>query len=306
MKRIAGLDLGSNTFLMLIAEVGDGGPSRKLTRVLADELRVVKLGQELGKTGRFHSDALARADQALGEFAKLIRRFEPCDVIAVATSAARDAKNRAELVDMAKRHGIALRVISGTEEARITFLGATYDQPSPKDLAVVDVGGGSTEIVINSDQTISAQSIDVGSVRMSERFFKNSIPTADEMNNLYLYLKQAFHNVPKSAKNVIAVAGTPTSLACLELKEAFDENKVHGKVLTLKQIRSWIDVLYPMPFFEREALPGMPKGRADVLVAGSAILAAALEAMGVSEVKVSTGGVRYGVVLAKDPPGELL
>lgn len=303
--KVAALDLGSNTFLLLLAEVKAG----KVEKVYADHTRVVKLGQGVQQTKRFHPDALKRAEDCFRDYQKLIEEFKPDKVMAVATSAARDAENKDDFFALAKKYSIPVQVIPGSMEADITFQGATCDFANNVDKAVIDVGGGSTEIIGQGEnKNITGKSVDVGSVRLTEMFFPQQPPKTEQVTALFEYAQKQFEqsriHFPKKVKEVIAVAGTPTSLACLELAQDYDESKVHKLTLTQNQIVKWIEIMAPMTVEEREQLKGMPSKRADVLVAGSLILLAAMKSLNVNQVTVSTRGVRFGVAL-KLAEGEL-
>jgi len=303
--KVAALDLGSNTFLLLLAEVTAG----KVEKVYGDHTRVVKLGQGVQQNKRFHPDALKRAEDCFRDYQKLIEEFKPEKVMAVATSAARDAENKNDFFALAEKYHIPVKIIPGAMEAEITFQGATCDFENNVDKAVIDVGGGSTEIIgKGEDKKITGKSVDVGSVRLTEMFFPQQPPKSNEVKALFEYAQKQFGEAkahfPKQIKEVIAVAGTPTSLACLELAQDYDESLVHKLKLTRHQIEQWIDKMSAMTIEEREKIKGMPSKRADVLVAGSLILLAAMINLNVDEVTVSTRGVRFGVAL-KIAQGEL-
>lgn len=295
--RIAALDLGSNTSLLLIAEVENG----KLVRVLHDETRVTKLGQGVHNQRKFHPDALVRMDECLREYSRTIAR-QKCDkVLAVATSAARDVSNGPELLALGKMHGIPIHIISGDQEARLTFRGALCDRDSTEGIAVIDVGGGSTEIICEINGSPQGSSVNVGSVRLTELFVK-SHPTPDEQRRAVReYTVQALGRADlpgAQISEVVAVAGTPTTLAAMDQRIDFDERKVHGYKLKLAAIEAWADTLAALTVEQREKIPGMQPKRADVIVTGAEILANSIRALGKTEVTVSTRGVRFGAALA--------
>lgn len=297
--RVAALDLGTNTFLLLIADMS----GREIKKVILDETRVTRLGQGVNATRRFHADALARAERALAEFSDLIRGNDCEKVVAVATSAARDAENGDALLDMGRRFRIPIHIISGDQEAEITFDGATCDLKDPGEARVIDVGGGSTEIIgFNDSRQLIGESVDVGSVRLTERFLTAHPCPKAELMALQNFVREQFTDrrfaTLKGMGTVVAVAGTPTSLVCLDLQRDFDEQKVNGYRMSLATIWKWRDRLAGMSVPARQALPGMQPNRADVLVAGATILATAAETLGVSEILVSTKGVRFGVARA--------
>ena len=295
--KVAALDLGSNTSLLLVAEVEDG----RVTGVYHDDTRVTKMGQGVHANRRLHPEALARLDACFGEYAAVIAREKPAKVVAVATSAARDVSNGDELFALGRRHGIPIHVISGEKEAQLTFRGALCDRASTEGIAVIDVGGGSTEIIRQAGGEPRGTSVDVGSVRLTELFITAHPVPIGERAQVTAYAREAFAKAQPPRENVreiVAVAGTPTTLAALDQKTAFDERRVHGYRLSLQTIEAWTEKLAALDVAAREALPGMQPKRADVIVAGSLILGEGIRALGGTEVTVSTRGVRYGVALA--------
>lgn len=295
--RVAALDLGSNTSLLMIAEM-DGA---RLKRVLHDETNVTRMGQGVHAERRLHPEALARLDACLGAYARTIAQHRCDKVIAVATSAARDVSNGGELTALGQKHGIPIFIISGDREARLTFRGALCDRATTAGCAVIDVGGGSTEIIAERNGEPVGHSVDVGSVRLTELLVKAQPISEADIGAIKLFAGEAFAAAPlpkAQVTEVVAVAGTPTTLAALELKRDFDESLVHGFKLSLATIEAWITRLAAMSVAEREKLPGMQPKRADVIVTGALILAGAMRALDQTEVTVSTRGVRYGVALA--------
>lgn len=295
--RIAALDLGSNTSLLLIADVEDG----QLRQVLHDETTITRLGQGVHADRRFHPDALERMRQCLTKYQNTIREFKCDRVVAVATSAARDVANGQDLIQIGRERQIPIHIISGAQEAQLTFRGAVCDRPSTEGLAVIDVGGGSTEVITNSLGTVQGTSVDVGSVRLTELFVKSDPIRPQEQTQVRDYAAAAFARAPIPQgpfREVVAVAGTPTTLAALDQAIDFKEELIHNYKLSLQKIDTWIERLAKMSLNEREKLKGMQPKRADVIVPGSVILGAAIRALQQTEVTVSTRGVRYGVALA--------
>jgi exopolyphosphatase / guanosine-5'-triphosphate,3'-diphosphate pyrophosphatase len=295
--KVAALDLGSNTSLLLIAEV-EGG---LIKRVLHDETRVTKMGQGVHATRRFHPDAIARLDECFADYAATIAQNNCEKTVAVATSAARDVTNGEELLQLGRKHGIPIHIISGEKEAQLTFRGALCDRNQTNGIAVIDVGGGSTEVISDFNGSPKGTSVDVGSVRLTELFVtKHPTPQA-EIDQVYAYAKAAFASAPlprDKFNEIVAVAGTPTTLAAVDQKRDFAEELVHGFRLKLATIDDWILKMKVMSVDQRERLPGMQPKRADVIVTGSILLAEAMRALGQTEATVSTRGVRYGVALA--------
>ena len=314
--RVAALDLGTNTFLLLIAEVENG----EIRQVLHDEVRVIRLGQGVGESRLFHVEALERAEIAFQDYAAIIRKFQPSKVLACATSAARDVHNKQALFDIAARAGIPLEIISGEREAELTFFGtlkpqSKSEESTPKSAAspaisghtqiVIDVGGGSTEFILGDGRGIRVRkSYDVGAVRLTESLItqhpisqKEKIQMWEVINHKFLDIRRVFEVDASEmhSRNVIAVAGTPTTLAALDLQQSFNAEKIEGYVLTRVQIQNWIDRLSPMTIDQRSQLAGMEPKRADVIVAGAMILAAACDKLAATSVEVSTRGLRFGI-----------
>lgn len=297
--KIAALDLGSNTTLMLIAEVV-GGTIKKVYR---DELTVTRMGQGVHATKKLHAEALARMDDCLKKYSEIIISERPDRVLAMATSAARDVDNAEELFKIGKKYGIAIEIIPGEKEAQITFDGAVFERKDKNNLAVIDVGGGSTEtIVLDQNGVAQGVSVNVGSVRLTEMFVTKYPTPRNEVDKLFEYaqikFKEATSNfkVPKVSE-VIAVAGTPTTLAAVLQNRLFDEESVNGFKISARTLEEWIYKIADLDLDARMKLTGMDPKRADVIVAGSAILLTALRFLGAKEMTVSTRGVRYGVAL---------
>ncbi len=297
--KVAALDLGSNTFLLLVCEVEAG----QITKIYQDEIEVTKLGQGVHANKKFHPEALQRADGCLKKYAEIIAREKPEGTLAMATSAARDVSNGEELFKIGKKYNIPIQVIPGHLEAKITFDGATYDRENKFGVAAIDVGGGSTEIIALDDEgQPQGVSVDVGSVRLTEMFVtKHPIPE-QEVFALKKYATEKFSEVQRQLPRaklteIIGVAGTPTTLAAVMQAVEYSDDKVHGYKITLHDLDIWIDKLAALDLPARQAVVGMDPKRADVIVAGMCILQAALKALNKTELVVSIRGVRYGVAL---------
>ncbi len=291
--KVAALDLGSNTFLCLICEI----ENKKITDIYSDDVEIVRLGQDLSKTKRFHPDALARAKNCLSKFKLIINQHRPDRILAMATSAARDAENKNELFQICKDLDIPLEIITGSKEADITYRGSVSAQTSNQNRLVVDIGGGSTEFISGSgDQILHSQSFDIGCVRLTEKYILNQ-PTIDpEIQNCQAVIREKIQTLPNhSIAEILAVAGTPTTLAAVELG-GFDAKKIDGYEMTLKNLEQWLQKLQPLSVDQKIEL-GFPKGRADVIIVGIIILIETLKKFNLNKIIVSTRGVRYGVAL---------
>lgn len=297
--KVAALDLGSNTFLCLIADVTSDG----IQNIHSDEVQVVRLGQGLNEAKKFHPEALKRADTCLEAFAKTIKKHQPEKVLAMATSAARDAENREELFALAKKHGIPLEIIPGEKEAEITYQGAVSGSDvNDKNLLVIDIGGGSTEFIFGRGrQRGIGASYDIGCVRLTERFIRQQ-PTADaDVQAATQHIEQSILKARNLASTdfkldtILAVAGTPTSLAAAEIGQ-FDAQRIDGYRMTRKSLESWLQKLQQATVEQKIGM-GIPAGRADVILIGVITLLSTLKIFEKDELSVSTRGVRYGVAL---------
>lgn len=301
----ASIDLGTNTCLLLVC--GPGG-------VIADRSSVVRLGEGVDRTERLGAEPMARTLARLREYAREVAShgIAAPDVVCVATSQSRDAQNSGEFfAQVQKELGFRFVTLSGEEEASATFSGALLDGMNPESTAVIDIGGGSTEITWREGGGLRAVSADLGSVRFSERFFMKDgvfppLPVSDEafwacQEAIDLLLERHFAEIRPwfgiEGHSWVAVAGTATTLAAWHLGlQSFDPSAVDQVVLTRGDLHRMVEDLKWRTRQERLALPCMDPGRADVILAGAMILWRAHELLGVKSCRVSTRGLRYGVL----------
>ncbi|MBC7457577.1 MAG: Ppx/GppA family phosphatase [Bdellovibrionaceae bacterium] len=295
--KVAALDLGSNTFLCLICDVDQG----KIGTIYSDDVQVVRLGQGLSSSKKFHPDALARAKKTLTDFAQAIAKHEPEKVLAMATSAARDAENKEELFKICKDLNIPLEIISGDQEAQITYSGSVSGMESfnTKTL-VVDIGGGSTEFIVGlGPKLLSGHSQNIGCVRLTEKYIPQQPTSPHDVetckNEILKVVKESKQKLNLDLDQILAVAGTPTALVTAELG-GFDSVKIDGYKLTTQKLNEWLLKLTNASVEEKQNM-GIPMGRADVILVGVLILLATLEVFCKDEIIVSTRGVRYGVAI---------
>lgn len=297
--KVAALDLGSNTFLCLTAEVSDG----RIAKVYSDDVEIVRLGQELDKNKKFHPDALLRADACLQKFNRIIQQQKPEKILAMATAAARDAENKEELFKLGEKYGIPIEIIAGGAEAGITYSGATSGLTDlQKNLLVVDIGGRSTEFIFGRGaRVMAAESYNIGCVKLTEKFITSQPTFHSEIEKVTQHIDEhilkAQNLLPDHFKldEVLAVAGTPTTLAAAEIG-AFDVGRIDGYILTKDKLKEWLERLSSASV-EQKIEMGIPAGRADVILIGVITLLRTLEIFGASQIVVSTRGVRYGVAL---------
>ena len=301
MKRVAALDCGTNSIRLLIAEENAGGSS--FTEI-SRKMSIVKLGEGVDKNKAFLPDAISRTLAALKVFAAEIAEAKVAKVRFCATSATRDAQNRDEfLIPVEQILGITPEVISGEEEAKLSFLGATQAlSKSDGPFLVIDIGGGSTEFVFGSDHVDAARSVNIGCVRMSERHFINDPPTQSEIEGAREDIKNAIalaaEVVPiRNAKTLVAVAGTATTVAAAALNLAkYDSDLIHLAKISSKETRRVSDWLLTLTRQERSDLGYMHPGRVDVIAAGSLVLAEIIEATGLESFVASENDILDGMV----------
>ncbi len=300
--RIATVDIGTNTVLLLVAERGPDG----VVRAVAERAEITRLGEGVDRTRRLSAAAVARTIECLRDFAGVIRALGAERVAVVGTSAMRDAAGADEVRSRARDFfGGDIRVLRGDEEARLTFrgsLGGLTVEP-PDVVAVFDIGGGSTEVVIGeaggrTPTPRFAASFDIGSVRLTERLVTNDPPSRQEREAIAASAREAFAQVPLLAPSSIPVgiAGTMTTLAAVSLGLAtYDGARVHGHVMPIEDLRAGLERLASVPLEVRQGLAGMAPKRADVIVAGGTIALALLAHWGAASVRISDRGVRWGL-----------
>lgn len=284
MTRVAAVDCGTNSIRLLIADIETAGDKTGGTPQLTDvvrEMRVVRLGQDVDATGELAQEALERTFAATRDYAALIREHGAEKVRFVATSATRDASNRQVFVDGIREVlGVEPEVITGDEEAALSFAGASSVLPSRGEdpVLVVDLGGGSTEFVLgNAGGVIAARSVDVGCVRMTERHLRSDPPTAEEITaaeaDVDAAIAEAALTVPlERAAAVVGVAGSVTTITAHALRlPEYSPAAIHGTELGLEAARKACTELLDMSRADRAALPYMHPGRVDVIGAGGLV-----------------------------------
>jgi exopolyphosphatase/guanosine-5'-triphosphate,3'-diphosphate pyrophosphatase len=300
MTRVAAFDCGTNSLRLLVADIDvEAGMSEDIVR----EMRVVRLGQGVDRTGRIADASLQRVFDAVEDYMETVREHEVKQIRFVATSAARDAENAEEFLSGIKdRTGVAAEVIDGDEEARLSFAGAIRTLPPlAEPLLVIDIGGGSTELILgNAAGTIvAAESLDIGSVRLNERHLAGDPPSKDEIAAAVADIDPAVDGCavdPADAGAVIGVAGTVTTLAAAALDlPAYDPVVIHHSVLRPDAVQGAVTRLLSMLVAQRKALPYMHPGRADVIGAGGLILDRILRRTTVNSMLVSEHDILDGI-----------
>jgi exopolyphosphatase/guanosine-5'-triphosphate,3'-diphosphate pyrophosphatase len=286
--RVAAVDLGTNTTRLLVADV-DGGRIDEVHR----ETRITRLGEGVDARHRLLPVPIARVRNALTDYRRTLESLGAERTLAVATSAVRDAENgEAFLGEVEWSYGFTTQLLSGDEEAELTRRGV---DPEPGTL-VVDIGGGSTELIVDDFHT----SLDIGSVRYTERFIHTDPPDPHELDECGRTAHAILEERARiKAQHAIGVAGTVTTLAALDLGlEHYDRERVHRHRLTTAAARTQLAHLAALPLQQRRALPAVEPERAPVIVAGAVILVSILDHFGLDEIEVSERDILDGIALA--------
>ncbi len=300
--RIAIVDVGTNTTRLLIAELEGGRVARELVRIS----RVTRLGAGVDGSGRLADDAIARELTVLEEYSGTIDSHQPDRQVAVMTSAVRDAANGRSFADQtAERFGLDVHVLSGDDEAQLTYLGATDELVGDARTLVIDIGGGSTELVIGHGRRVDFHvSTQAGVVRQADRHVAHDPPTHEELERLAQDVRDVLaHAVAPEWRGgiarALAVAGTPTSLAAIAQRlDPYDPARVHGFRLTAAQRDAVRDRLVALPLEQRRLVTGLHPDRAPTIIPGVVILAEVMRLFGLDEVEVSEHDILRGAALA--------
>jgi exopolyphosphatase/guanosine-5'-triphosphate,3'-diphosphate pyrophosphatase len=311
--RVAAVDCGTNSIRLLVADVD---PAAGTLTDVERSLEIVRLGEGVDRTGRLAPAALGRTLAALRGYADRITALGATRVRMVATSATRDASNRADFVaGVTAVLGVAPEVVTGAEEARLSFAGATADLPgtiAPPYL-VVDIGGGSTELVLGGagpqrGQVVAERSVDVGCVRLTERYLHDDPPTADQVRAATAAVDQALDEAARTvpldqAATLVGLAGSVTTVAALHLRlDAYRADLIHHSRVGAGDVREISEELLAADHAQRAASPVLHPGRVDVIAAGALVLRRVLDRTGLPEVVVSERDILDGVALSLASP----
>jgi exopolyphosphatase / guanosine-5'-triphosphate,3'-diphosphate pyrophosphatase len=300
VSRVAVVDIGTNSTRLLVGEV-DGGELTELQR----ESVVTRLGEGVEATGRLGEAPMQRVFDVLERYAEAIERHGAPVRTAVMTSAVRDAANGAEFAAAVRdRYGLEAATLSGDEEARLTYLGATAARGGGEPLVVIDIGGGSTELVCGSGGRLGFHvSAQIGAVRHTERHIASDPPQQAELDALAADVDAGVAavvpaDVRERTQAAVAVAGTATSCAAIDLElEPYDTTKVEGHVLSRAKLDGLLERLAALPLPERREVVGLDPGRAPTIVAGVVILRRVLDAFGLPEVEISDRDILWGAAI---------
>jgi len=302
MAVYAAIDVGTNTLRLLIAEA----VSPDDYAILHEEQEITRLGEGLMADRLLLAEPRRRSLAVLSRFAETVRRFKARQVAVVGTSAVREAKNREEFAQaIARETGLSLRVIDGEEEARLTLLGVHHGlRLGSRRILLIDVGGGSTEFVLAKGGTMEATvSTGLGVVKLTEQHLASDPPAASELRALDQAVMARIDRLHRELPGLeetelIGTAGTPTTLAAIDLAlPTYNRQRVHGHVVSRARVRDLFASLARLPVRERRLVPGLEPGRADVMVAGAAILVATMDRLGFEAMRVSDDGLREGILL---------
>ena len=287
MTRVAAVDLGTNSTRLLVADVDDGRVDEVTRR-----LEITRLGEGVDERRRLLPLPIARVRNCLADFRRELESLGAERTLAIATSAVREAENgEAFLGEIEWSYGFATRLLSGHDEALLMFRGVSAGRPIEEGTLIVDVGGGSTELVLGGPDGVSFHtSLDLGCVRMTERF-------GDDLEACAAHIRSALPEV--EPRHAIGVAGTVTALAALDLGLVeYDPERVHGHVLTRNAVDVQLARLAPLPLEERRRVAGLEPERAPVIVAGAVIVREVLAAYGLDALEASEHDILDGAALA--------
>lgn len=305
--RYAAIDIGTVTCRMLVADVDAAGAIHEVDR----EYAITNLGEGVDAAGVLAPAAISRTVETVGGYCavrdRLAEQGAPIvKTVAVATSASRDAENSDEFVQRLAKLGVVLSVIPGSKEAGLSFSGASCDFPG-QDLMVVDIGGGSTEMVVGraGQAPAWAHSFDIGCRRVTEKFIRTDPPASDELDRAREWVSQQLaRRLGEAGKagitpeRLVAVAGTATTVVAVrDQMRVYDSTKVHKALVTRQQLDRQYAELAAMPLEQRSQVVGLDPGRAPVIVAGLVIMQAVMDAVGVDGFTVSETDILHGIIL---------
>ncbi len=306
-SRLATIDLGTNTFLLLISEWRNGE-----IHTVYQTAKIVRIGEGVDRSGRFAEAPMQRAMECLKQFADLAHEYGAQTVLACGTSAFRDARNREDFIRRVRdKLGIDIQVISGEQEAEYSYLGALSNKRHlPEPFLMLDIGGGSTELCWGDRERMQGRlSLDIGSVRLTERFLNHDPVLPEEVQMARCEIAETlgqrvaggkiFKQKGNNGGTFLGVAGTVTTLAAMHQQvEPYDPERIDGSLLPLAAVDELIDAIARRTIAERRRMIGLSPKRADVILAGALILQAVMRHLERESIVVSDRGLRYGMALA--------
>jgi exopolyphosphatase / guanosine-5'-triphosphate,3'-diphosphate pyrophosphatase len=299
--RVGVIDIGTNSTRLLIADVEGTGVEEVERRTT-----VTNMGRGVDHSGLICSEAIDDVCAVVADYKARYEEMGAERVMAIATSAVRDAVNGdAFIAELRERFGLDARLLTGVEEAHLTYLGATAHRPTSDSTLVLDIGGGSTELIVGSGPRVGFHaSLQAGTIRQSERHLTSDPPDPHELEDLAADIRNVIDRAiaaePQAkASRAIAVAGTPTSLAAIDQAlEPYDPGRVHGYHLGMQRVQRMLSRLASLPLAERLRVPGLHPGRAPTIVAGTVILVQVMRAFKIKEIEVSELDILHGTALS--------
>jgi exopolyphosphatase/guanosine-5'-triphosphate,3'-diphosphate pyrophosphatase len=299
-NRVAVIDIGTNSTRLLVADVSDGQVEEVDRRT-----RVTRLGRGVDLSGSLATEGIEAVCEVLAEYVAAYEQLGATPVDAIATSAVRDASNGdAFIAELRERFALSARILNGEEEALLTYRGATAERPPPEPVVVIDIGGGSTELIVGTGTEVDFHtSIQAGVVRQTERHLASDPPAPAELEELAsdvlgLLTGALADQAHAEAESGIAVAGTPTSLAAINQHlDPYDPRRVHGHGLSLETIQQMLSQLASLPLAERREVVGLHPDRAPTIVAGAVILIEVMRAFGLHDVIASEHDILHGAAI---------
>jgi exopolyphosphatase/guanosine-5'-triphosphate,3'-diphosphate pyrophosphatase len=297
VARVAAIDVGSNSVKIHVAELGNGAR----WKTLADQTEITRLGEGLRDTGAITPPAMARTLEALGRFVSTARTRGAERIAAVGTMCLREAANSEEFLMRARETlGLEIEVIDGEEEARLSYLAIISGLPLPQGVIAFDTGGGSTEFIVGRGSVIELRfSLNLGSVALTQEFLRSDPVTPDELSALLAHLAPSLRPMTRPGKRftMVGMGGTLTSMAAVKLELAvYDPERVHGSMLTRADVEAQVAQYRKAPIDERRSIVGLHPKRADVILAGAAIVLAILRHLDMDHLLVSDRGLRHGLI----------
>lgn len=294
--RICAIDIGTNSIRQLICDIDNENINK-----IQKDVEITRLGEGISKTGKLNNNAIQRSIEVIERFVKLAQEKGAEVIYAFATSAMRDAKNKDAFFEQVKKLGLEVEIIDGETESLFGYIGAVMGV-NKEDALVLDIGGGSTELAYKGREFVK-ESFDIGAVRLTEKFIKNDPPTTEEYDEIRLHIIDAVVNSIdkyKEVENVIGIGGTITTLAAVSQQlEIYSQEKVHGYQLKKEEIKRILDKFMSVTLEERKKIFGLQPQRADIIIAGTAILLTILEMLSFKEITVSEWDNLEGAVLYK-------
>ncbi|MGA1846535.1 hypothetical protein [Deferribacter abyssi] len=295
--RAAGIDIGTNTVRLIIADI----KNNKIDRIIYQDRKITRLGKGIIHTNKLDEQAVLETVLALKNYKEIIDLFYINKYLAVATSAVREAKNSINFINLCNEIGLNINIIDGNKEAKLTYLGVTSSLDiKDKNLLIFDIGGGSTEFILNYNNQINYKSIKLGVVKLADEINFIDLITDEVIQKTNAIIEEKLSEIPyiKEVDTLIATAGTPTTLAAIDLElKDYDYRKVHGYELSREKILNIFEKLRELTSKKRREVDGLEKGREDLIIPGTLIILKIMELTNCQKLIVSDFGLREGIVI---------